>query len=64
MRISVVLPIFNMFFFSTIISTIMGTGISIGTEYCKDATNTGYRIRPGPSKMKSRFNPSLTPESA
>ena len=32
--------------------------------YCKDATNTGYRIRPGPSKMKSRFNPSLTPESA
>ena len=31
---------------------------------CKDATNTGYRIRPGPSKMKSRFNPSLTPESA
>ena len=33
-------------------------------SYCKDATNTGYRIRPGPSKMKSRFNPSLTPESA
>ena len=32
--------------------------------YCKDATNTGYRIRPGPSKIKSRFNPSLTPESA
>ena len=33
-------------------------------SYCKDATNTGYRIRPGPSKMKPRFNPSLTPESA
>ena len=38
--------------------------IDIHLAYCKDATNTGYRIRPGPSKMKSRFNPSLTPESA
>ena len=36
----------------------------IYTIYCKDATNTGYRIRPGPSKIKPRFNPSLTPESA
>ena len=32
--------------------------------YCKDGPNTGYRIRPGPSKIKSRLNPNLTPESA
>ena len=32
--------------------------------YCKDGPNTGYRIRPGPSKIKPRLNPNLTPESA
>ena len=32
--------------------------------YCKDATSTGDKILPGPSKRKSRLLANMTPQSA